>query len=641
MTVQFSALVNRKKRLQHSSQALTASRIPHSGRNSFLTCPGLLSAVGSRMYSSRWLLGGNAHVIHPACEVAILLVKTVMTPHHPFTLELWQNEFQWCRFEAWLQLSFPFEANSTWTIDQQLGMSIPSESISSRQLCAFEFGFTDFLVHWERVQELNLFDLGKSHLLWVQQCSCQLVDEFVMWVSSDACKSCPVIPGTRCFKPFSTAVTKPVPFSQVPNFHQHVTDRFFALILITEHVFNQEVVTILHLTFVNLTTRSQTFFVVSCVTNSHLSYCLIVPRNPFIAVACSRHSQSCVKIKHNQDATTQRDAWLVNGLLQNTSDSIATIRCTACFDSYSNFALWCIHDDVLDQLFLHRDFSLVQFFPSGHPSPSCTILTRLTWISWLVCRFPRHLVVVSRQQSSIAKLCFQRLVPPTPSLSMTAPAVPVHQLLHLVVTHRRVQVSLPFVVPLLHVVAASEVHGIPPTGFHFQWCLGTHPHIHMCIRTFEFCCSSDVESSWNGYCFSLFENSWRQRCRWNHGFCRCVTRNPTLARLVQRWDPKELQQLISQAPDDGMGWLLTFWCSLLWTHHLSFDQQGVASRHQSMEDSTGTPIFVLTSLSPWCHLHVRDCFAKLWQVSSIWFFPTQFVRRLVLCGRSVGLRKLR
>ena len=55
-----------------------------------------------------------------------------------------------------------------------------------------------------------------------------------------------------------------------------------------------------------------------------------------------------------------------------------------------------------------------------------------------------------------------------------------------------------------------------------------------------------------------FGNSWRQRCRWNHGFCRCVTRHPTLARLVQIWDPKELQQLISQALDDGMGWLLTF-----------------------------------------------------------------------------------
>ena len=90
-----------------------------------------------------------------------------------------------------------------------------------------------------------------------------------------------------------------------------------------------------------------------------------------------------------------------------------------------------------------------------------------------------------------------------------------------------------------------------------------------------------------------------------------------------------------------MGWLLTFWCSLLWTHHLSFDQQDVASLHQSMGDSTGTPIFVLTSLSHWCHLHVRDCFAKLWQVSSIRFFSTQSVRHFILCGRSVGLRKLR
>ena len=88
--------------LQHSSHALTASRIPHSGRNSFPTCPGLLSAV-----------------IHPAREVAILLVKTLMTSTPPARLELWQHEFQWHRLEAWLQLSFPFEATSTWTIDQQ------------------------------------------------------------------------------------------------------------------------------------------------------------------------------------------------------------------------------------------------------------------------------------------------------------------------------------------------------------------------------------------------------------------------------------------------------------------------------------------------------------------------------------------
>ena len=48
-------------------------------------------------------------------------------------------------------------------------------------------------------------------------------------------------------------------------------DRFFALILITGHVFIQEVGTILHLTFANLTTRSQTIFMVSCVKTLHCS----------------------------------------------------------------------------------------------------------------------------------------------------------------------------------------------------------------------------------------------------------------------------------------------------------------------------------------------------------------------------------
>ena len=42
-----------------------------------------------------------------------------------------------------------------------------------------------------------------------------------------------------------------------------------------------------------------------------------------------------------------------------------------------------------------------------------------------------------------------------------------------------------------------------------------------------------------------------------------------------------------------------------------------------MGDSTDTPLFVLTTLSPWCHLHAHDCFAKVWHAirtpfSSLW-----------------------
>ena len=46
------------------------------------------------------------------------------------------------------------------------------------ELFAFGFGFIDFLVRWERVQELHFFDLCKSHLLWVLWPPRQLVKEF-------------------------------------------------------------------------------------------------------------------------------------------------------------------------------------------------------------------------------------------------------------------------------------------------------------------------------------------------------------------------------------------------------------------------------------------------------------------------------
>ena len=72
MTVQFSALVQSQLCLRNSSA--------FSERNSFPTYPGLLSAVGRRMYSSRRLRGGNAHVTRPAQYVAILLVTTAHLP---------------------------------------------------------------------------------------------------------------------------------------------------------------------------------------------------------------------------------------------------------------------------------------------------------------------------------------------------------------------------------------------------------------------------------------------------------------------------------------------------------------------------------------------------------------------------------
>ena len=172
--------------LQHSSQALTASRIPHSGRNSFPTCPGLLSAV-----------------IHPAREVAFSSWKVwwPTTTSCTFgTVTKWISVIPiWgvtaIEFSIWSE----FHLNNRPTnIARMSGrLACPFRQDPSRQDNAFEFGFTDFLVHWERVQELNLFDLSKSHLLWVQQCSRQLVDEFVMWVSYHACKSCPVIPGSN------------------------------------------------------------------------------------------------------------------------------------------------------------------------------------------------------------------------------------------------------------------------------------------------------------------------------------------------------------------------------------------------------------------------------------------------------------
>ena len=66
------------------------------------------------------------------------------------------------------------------------------------------------------------------------------------------------------------------------------------------------------------------------------------------------------------------------------------------------------------------------------------------------------------------------------------------------------------------------------------------------------------------------------------------------------------------------------------------NQLHFASFHQCKVGSSVPSIFVFSSLLRSCDLHVHDCFSEWLQFSSIWFFPAQFIRRLVVCGCSLG-----
>ena len=127
---------------------------------------------------------------------------------------------------------------------------------------------------------------------------------------------------------------------------------------------------------------------------------------------------------HNQDANP-------SGTLENTWDSNASNRCTACFDS-SPFpilihqdALHHAHHEVLDQLFSHRDFPTFANFPIWAPitkyrtnclsfsSSGASVLDLL-----LVSHFLRLLLISATVV--IGKSVLPELVPPSPRLFLAA-----------------------------------------------------------------------------------------------------------------------------------------------------------------------------------------------------------------------------
>ena len=97
-------------------------------------------------------------------------------------------------------------------------------------------------------------------------------------------------------------------------------------------------------------------------------------------------------------------------------------------------------------------------------------------------------------------------------------------------------------------------------------------------------------------------------------------RSPTLAPFVQAWDSTAFQQSISQVHRfritglDGGQPLMQFTLNIPPVVPTS----NKASFHQSKVDCSVPSIFVSSSLSRCCDLHVHDCFSEWWQCSSMW-----------------------
>ena len=211
---------------------------------------------------------------------------------------------------------------------------------------------------------------------------------------------------------------------------------------------------------------------------------------------------------------TQRHARLLNRVLQDTSGSIASNRCNACFDSplpkfsllMHQGALERIHQDVLVQCSDHRDFFqlLLILAPVMKSKTNCCsemhqLVHELRDVCLgSPCQFLRLLLFFSPPQLH---------VPPLLSLFLAAPAVLVRPPLHLVVPHQHVQVWDPAVLSLHHVVAIIPRIACELTS--------------ICVsEQLQFFVSSNVEPSRNGFWFSLIGNPWKHVGLWNNGFQR-------------------------------------------------------------------------------------------------------------------------
>ena len=140
---------------------------------------------------------------------------------------------------------------------------------------------------------------------------------------------------------------------------------------------------------------------------------------------------------------------------------------------------------------------------------------------------------------------------------------------HLVVAHQNVHVWDPAVLPLRFLVSPAtfiEFFRQDPCSIwsrHSRLCgFATrpsraalhpmHPSVYPYIPSLRL-----IEWSRNGFWFSLYENSCGHFRLWNNGFCRCewfAVHTP----LVEAWDPKALQQSISQLQNHWIGWRATF-----------------------------------------------------------------------------------
>ena len=141
--------------LKNSSQALAASRVPHSVRNSFPTCLVCClqsTAVGTALVNS-W--DRNANVIRPAREYYILFVTIVMDPSCAsgnVTKYSSKGSLAADVFSISGDPLVNFRQTNNARMSSRLASSLLSGSTSSRRttLCVW-LRFSPFLVRWERV----------------------------------------------------------------------------------------------------------------------------------------------------------------------------------------------------------------------------------------------------------------------------------------------------------------------------------------------------------------------------------------------------------------------------------------------------------------------------------------------------------
>ena len=150
------------------------------------------------------------------------------------------------------------------------------------------------------------------------------------------------------------------------------------------------------------------------------------------------------------------------------------------------------------------------------------------------------------------------------------------------------------------------------------------PDTSICVSVhLSFYVSSNVESSRNGFWFSLFGTSGTMGSV-------AVSVSQSNTRPSRPGVGSQSVPTIDFTSSGSLDWMVGTLFDAVYFEHTTCrsNQQHVASLHQAKVESSVPPIIVFYS--------VRDCFSKWWQFQSIWFSLAQFTRRPVVFGGPLG-----